>query len=210
MSLRLRRLRRRLRQSGVTIAPPNPPYLGPAKHQGDDTNKPIRRVVIHGTTGSTTDGAARNVARYFTDVTERPASAHYVRDPGETVQVVLDSVVAYHAPPNQHSLGYELCDAVAEGNQLLPLSRWDDGPHRRMLRGAAKDVARLCLAYGLPIRKVGPVGLRLGRKGICGHDDVAEAFGQTDHFDPGRFPWKRFIGMVQREAEALLNETLEG
>jgi hypothetical protein len=186
-----------------TYAPPDPPYVGPAKFQGDATNRPIRRVVIHGTVSPCEDGGARNVARYLTDTVTRPSSAHYIRDPGETVQVVYDGVVAYHAPPNEGSIGYELCDWVAVGNTLLPMSRWNDLPHRRMLRGAAKDVARLCLAYGVPIRKVGYLGLRLRRRGICGHSDVSKAFGQTDHFDPGHFPWKRFIQMVRQEADLI-------
>jgi hypothetical protein len=166
-------------------------------------NKPVKRVVIHGTVSPTVDGGARNVAYYFTDIVTRPSSAHYVRDPGETVQVVFDGVVAYHAPPNEGSIGYEFCDWVAQNNRLLPMSRWDDDAHVRMLRGGARDVARLCLAYDLPIRKIGYLGLRLGRKGICGHSDVAKAWGQTDHFDPGHFPWKRFIRMVRREADIL-------
>lgn len=182
----------------MPFAPPSPPYLGPAKFQGGSDNKPIRRIVIHGTVSPTEAGGARNIARYFTQSVTRPSSAHYVRDPGETVQVVYDSVVAYHAPPNRHSIGYELCDWVKG-----PITRWDDKPHRRMLRGAAKDVARLCLAYNVPIRKIGPVALRLGRKGICGHVDVSNAWRQTSHWDPGAFPWRRFIRMVREEADAL-------
>lgn len=192
-------LRRRRRAE-----PPAPLYVGPAKYQGPATNKPIRRIVIHGTVSPTVEGGAMAVARYFREVATRPSSAHYVTDPGEDVQVVYDSVVAYHAPPNTGSIGHELCDLVVDGNDdLLPMKRWGDKPHTRMLRRAARLDAALCLAYNIPIRKVGPIGLRLGRKGICGHDDVAKAWGQTDHRDPGNFPWKRFIRMVKCEADLI-------
>lgn len=191
MALARRRRRRR-------YAPPSPPYMGPAKYQGTDNNMPIKRIVIHGTVSPTVAGGARAVARYFRDTVIRPSSAHYVADPVESVQCVYDSIVAYHAPPNRHSIGYELCDRV-----VGPLSRWDDRPHQRMLKIAASDVARLCLAYGVPIRKVSPLMLRLGRKGICGHDDVRDAWHQTDHWDPGAFPWRRFIRMVNEEADVI-------
>lgn len=79
--------------------PPSPPYVGPAKFQGDATNKPINRIVIHSTVSPTVPGGARAVASYFRTGVTRPSSAHYVVDPSEVVQVVYDSVVAYHAPP---------------------------------------------------------------------------------------------------------------
>lgn len=179
-----------------TIEPPSPPYLGPAKFHGDDNNKPIHRIVIHATVSPCVEGGARNVAAYFRETVSRPSSAHYVVDPGERVQVVYDSTVAYHAPPNQHSLGIELCDP-----QAGKASRWYDTPHARMLKRAARLTAKLCLAYGVPIRKLTADQVRAGREGICGHIDVSLAFGQTSHTDPGEgFPWALFIEQVHRAA----------
>lgn len=183
------------------VLPPNPPYVGPAKWKGAANNKPIKRIVIHCTAGSEpgVHNAARNTVAYSKRTT-RPSSFHYVRDAKECLQYVYDGVVAYHAPPNQHSIGYELCCSLANKGK----GHWDQSDHKAMLRGAAKDVARLCLAYGVPIRKVGPATLKAGGEGICGHDDVRDAWGQTDHWDPGPyFPWNTFIKMVQAEAKAL-------
>lgn len=193
-----------------TIDPPSPPYLGPAKFQGDNHNKPIKRIVLHGTVSPCVRGGARAIARYFRELVVRPSSAHYVADPGESVQVVWDSVVAFHAPPNDGSIGYELCDWVAANNGkgpgAAPMERWNDKPHRDMLQIAAEDIARLCLHYDVPIRFIGPVGLRLGRKGICEHSDVSAAWHQTSHWDLGNFPRRRFLEMVKAEARKLKGE----
>jgi N-acetylmuramoyl-L-alanine amidase CwlA len=181
---------------------PSPPYVGPAARHGDASNKPINRIVIHCTVSPCVPGGARNVARMFRTTT-RPASAHYVVDPKETVQVVFDSVVAYHAPPNQHALGIELCDM-----QSGPGSRWKDDNHQAMLARAAKLVAGLCLAYDVPITRIGPGELKAGKRGICGHIDVSHAWGQTSHIDPEAtpgFPWADLMAAIRKEARALTN-----
>lgn len=185
----------------VNITPPSPPYLGPAKYHGDADNKPIHRIVIHGTVSPCVEGGARDIAHYFRVTVVKPSSAHYVVDPGEVVQVVYDSVEAYHAPPNQHSVGVELCDPQSGSG-----ARWGDDNHDRMLKRAARLVARLCLAYGVPVRKIGPQALRAGEEGICGHADVTNAWGETTHTDPGEgFPWDRFMGMVRDARDTLLD-----
>jgi len=181
------------------VAAPSPPYVGPAKFHGTRSNKPLRRVVIHGTVSPCAPGGARSIAAYFRKTVTRPSSAHYVVDPGEVVQVVFDSWVAYHAPPNSGSIGVELCDPVAGSP-----ARWKDANHVAMLARAAHLVAGLCLAYGIPLRKVGPAGLRIGRRGICGHVDVSNAWHQTTHTDPGAgFPWDQFMALVKEEAKKI-------
>lgn len=182
--------------------PPAPPYVGPAKWHGDASNKPITRVVIHCTVSPTKAGGARTIARYFRGNTN-PGSAHYVVDPSESVQVVYDSVVAFHAPPNSHSLGVELCDPMTG-----PDSRWQDDAHQSMLKRAAVLVAQLCLAYEVPLTRLSVDQLQNGRKGICGHVDVSNAFHQSSHWDPGPgFPWDQFMTYVRASAADLQNTT---
>lgn len=176
----------------VKIKPPNPPYRGPAKFHGGAQADPIR-IVIHGTVSPTVEGGAEAIARYFRVTVTRASSAHYVVDPGAVRQVVYDHVEAYHAPPNDRSIGIELCDPV-DG----PAARWNDEAHVRMLRRAAHLTARLTLAYGVRARKVGPDELRRSGRGICGHIDVSNAWHQTTHTDPGpAFPWPRFMRLVR-------------
>lgn len=180
---------------------PSPEYHGPPKNHGGSGNKPIKRVTMHCTAGAEpgVKGAARAIARYF-HITDRYASAHYAADSLESVQCAWDAIICYHAPPNKGSIGYELCCSLANEGK----GHWENAAHQAMLRIAAKDVAQLCLHFDLPIRKVGAIGLRLGRKGICGHNDVRDAWRQTDHWDPGpHFPWKQFIGMVKAEARKI-------
>lgn len=183
------------------IRPPAPPYVGPAKFHGGSDNKPITRVVIHCTVSPCVEGGADATARYFRESVTRPSSAHYVVDPGATRQVVYDSVEAYHAPPNRGSIGVELCDP-----QTGPETRWADDAHEAMLRRAARLVARLCLANGVPITKLGPADLLAGKHGICGHVDVSNAWHQTTHTDPGAgFPWPHFMQLVN-DAAAKIKE----
>lgn len=173
---------------------PDYPYAGPAAHYSNRNNIPVSRIVIHGTVSPCKVGMAKIIARYFR-TTDRFASAHYVVDPGETLQVVYDSKVAYHAPPNDGSIGVEICDEVVGG-----IERWLNRPHRRALRRTARLTAEGCLAWDVPIKRIGPKALRSGERGICGHADVSKAWGQTNHWDPGAFPWRRFLRMVKEEA----------
>lgn len=189
---------------GGTVTPtpikaPSPPYVGPAKFHGSDDNKPITRIVIHGTVSACEPGGARATAAYFRDTVTRPSSAHYVVDPDEDVQCVFDSVEAYHAPPNRGSLGIELCDPQTGSG-----ARWHDENHQKMLKRAAKLVARLALAYGVPVVRLSVEDLKAGKHGICGHVDVSNAWHQTDHSDPGDgFPWDQFMTLVEAAAEKI-------
>lgn len=178
---------------------PAPVYLGPPFRQSSGTNKPIRRIVLHGTVSPTVAGGARATAAYFRSKAAT-GSAHYVVDPGEVVQAAWDGVVCWHAPPNPGSLGVELCDPVAgPDGKAAPLARWDDDAHVAMLKRAAQLVAELCLAYNVRPYFVGPIRLRLGWGGLCEHSDVSQAWGQSTHWDLGEFPRRRFAKLVRAE-----------
>lgn len=184
------------------IEAPSPTYVGPPTWHGSSKNKPITRIVIHCTVGAEpgAKNAALNTVNYSKN-TSRPSSFHYIAEDTKSYQYTYDSVVAYHAPPNGHSLGYELCCSLSDKGK----GHWSNTDHREMLRVAAKDVAQLCLAYNIPIRKLSVAQTRAGAKGICGHDEVSKAFHQSSHWDPGPyFPWGTFIKMVQEEANRLL------
>lgn len=173
---------------------PAPRYIGPPNRHGGPTNKPIRRIVIHATVSACAKDAD-GIARYFKRTT-RPASAHYVVDRKRTIQALYDSFVGYHAPPNGHSLGIELCCTLGDQGR----GHWQRRDHQRMLRRAARLVAGLCLAYDVPVRHLSPAQARGGGGGIMGHNDVRDAWGQTTHWDPGpHFPWNDFLRMVRKE-----------
>lgn len=188
----------------MSFEPPAPPYLGPASKTSGKGNKPIRRIVLHGTVSPTVIGGARSIAKYFKG-DSAGGSAHYIVDPGEVVQSAYDDVICWHAPPNHNSIGIEMCDMVGGSRGALPMSRWDDNDHRAMLHRAAKLTAELCLAYDIPPVLLSPRGLRADRRGICEHSDVSEAWGQSSHWDLGNFPRRQFITLVRRQI-ALIRE----
>ena len=191
----------------------SPPYLGPANNQGAPNNRPINRIVVHSTVSKCEPGGARNIARYFR-TTDRPASAHYIIDPLETVQSVYDSVVAYHAPPNTHSLAFEMCDIPGPVPNDPPGSarwkaakrawRWRLPNQRRMLDRTARDVAQTSLAEDVPPVFLSPADLRAGKRGITTHAHVSKAWGQTTHWDPGFWPRRWFMRQVRFYRRELL------
>lgn len=181
--------------------PPAPKYVGPAKNYSKGGNKPINRIVIHSTVGPTKKGSAQKIADYFKRTT-RSASAHYVVDEDTVLQVVLDGDVAYHAPPNRHSIGIEMCDyPVPRGKK-----RWDDAEHKKMFRLTARLTAELCLAYDIPVVLLNAKQLRAGRRGITTHAEVGKAWGLTSHWDPGAWPHRAFIKAVNEEVAKIKNE----
>lgn len=187
----------------------------PAAHTSPGTNLPPNRIVIHGTVSPTVRGGARAIAHYFAGA-GAGGSAHYVIDPGEIVQCVKDSTIAWHAPPNFRSLAVELTDWVtlAEARRhdrawvgkspAQWAARWTDRDHQSMLRLAAGLVSCLCSTYSLPEIKLTSTDLIAGGRGICGHVDVSRAWYQTNHIDPGAdFPWTQFIGYVTSASDRL-------
>lgn len=168
------------------------PYIPARRHGGRQAK--VDRIVIHCTVSPTVRGGARAVAGYFRR-TSRDASAHFVVDPGQVVQCLREGTVGYHAPPNAGSIGIELCDP-----QQGSASRWSDAAHQAMLRRAARLIREVARRHDIPIRRLSPSDLLAGRRGICGHADVAKAWHQTDHTDPGTgFPWTHLLDLVSRE-----------
>ena len=68
----------------------------------------------------------------------------------------------------------------------------------RMLREAAKRDAEWCRKYNIPPVKLSAADLRAGKKGFAGHLETGQAWGGTDHVDPGTgFPWDIYLGYVR-------------
>ena len=87
--------------------------------------------------------------------------------------------------------------------------------HDKMLRDAAARDAAWAKKYYIPVVKLTGADLRAGKKGFFGHIETAQAWGETDHVDPGAgFPWDIYLGYVrdamngdtkkQKEEEAML------
>lgn len=194
------------------INPPAPEYVGPPAKMSQGMNHPISRIVIHSTVSPCEDGGARKIAAYFASP-KAGGSAHYVVDPGEVLQTAYDSVIAWHAPPNIHSLGIEMCDTPGPVPDDSPSSaaykalkrswRWLRPTQRRMLRRTARLTAQLALAYDVPIVFCSAEDLRAGKRGITTHANVSAAFRQSTHWDPGFWPRRRFMRLVRQHAATI-------
>ena len=195
-----------------TFPPPSPPYLGPPAHDSGLGNKPIDRIVIHSTVSPCEPGGARRIAEYFRSP-KAGGSAHYVIDPGEVVQVAYDDVIAWHAPPNRHSIGNEMCDIpgpvpnASAGSAVRKAAkrswRWIRPNQQRMLNRTARLTAKQCLAFDVPIQWLSVKRLRAGERGITTHGNVSRAFGESTHWDPGFWPRKQFMTLVRLHAARL-------
>lgn len=195
--------------------PPAPqrPYTGPPDKFTPGENKPIDRIVVHSTVSDCKPGGARAISRYFRS--ERAGgSAHYVVDPAEAVQSAWDSVICWHAPPNRHSIGVEMCDrpgpvpgqsvSAARRAALRRSWRWRRTEQRQMLRRTARLVAELCAHYDVPPWFRTAKQLRNGARGVTTHLEVSQAWGQSTHWDPGWWPRWWFMRMVRAEHKRIM------
>lgn len=153
----------------------------------------IKWVVIHSTEGDTAQGAAA----WF----ENPlsgGSANLVVDDFHCYRTVPDLVVPWAAPPlNTQGFHIEIAGYARWSRQ-----QWLVRPTR--LHRAAYKAALRCKRYGIPVRQVGWLGLKLGRQGICSHNAVSKAWHLSDHHDPGDgFPWREFIDWTRSYYDAL-------
>lgn len=182
-----------------------PPVTVRAVHDSGAGNLPPTRVVIHATNSNvgfprgTRAGQALATARYFQLASAR-GSAHYIMDVAGEEHCLPDNVIAWHAPPNSRSIGIEIC---AEGGnpsvapKTYTRAQWLDPQVWPALKLAAERTWEICVRYGIPAVRLSPADLKAGKRGICGHVDVSQAFHQTDHSDPGpEFPWPEFMAAV--------------
>jgi len=194
-----------------------PPITTRAAHDSGVGNTPPTRVVIHATCPNvgypmaSGPGTALGTARYFQSAAAG-GSAHYVCDGGEEQHCVPDDIIAWHAPPNQHSIGIEICAEGGEYPKSYTRAQWlSDAVWPGVLRAAART-RELCQRYSIPQVKLSPADLLAGKHGICGHVDVSHAYAQSTHTDPGpAFPWPEFLAAVtqsQGAAEVQLTDRL--
>lgn len=164
----------------------------------------VQYVVIHYTAGSEGRQSAENGAAYDARRTDG-TSTHYFHDQDSTVQCVLtpDRANAALHKGNRLGIQHELCGTAQSRAQ------WLDEASDGTLWRAARQVARDCRKYGLPVRRLSVAETRAAwygptkPKGIVGHVDVTYAYPEDggDHTDPGTgFPWdvllERIAGYV--------------
>lgn len=164
----------------------------PAKHFRQGGNLPLTRIVIHDMEYPEKPDAAEAVAQIF-HTSDRVSSAHYCVDNNSIVRCVQDDDTAYHAPPNQHSIGIEHA-----GYARQTTGDWLDEYGTKMLRDQSAPLVRgLCDRYGIPKRWLTVEQIRAGWHGVTSHNNVSLAFHQSTHTDPGpNFPIDQYMEWV--------------
>lgn len=170
----------------------------PPKSWTNANRTSVQLVVIHDTEGSEGPNSAEDGASYDQRRTDG-TSTHYFHDSNSTVQCVRteDQAHAARTQGNRRGIQHELCGRAGQG-----AAGWADAVSQGTLRQAARQVARDCKKWGIPIRKLSVDQVAAGIKGICGHVEITYAFPQDNgtHTDPGSsFPWSQFLGMVRDE-----------
>lgn len=156
----------------------------------------VQLIIIHTTEGHARPSAAEDGAAYDARRTDG-TSTHFFHDSDSTVQCVHTADIAHaaHREGNRRGIHHELCTKAA-----TTAEGWANPYHTAMLRRAARQVARDCRKWGIPVRQLSVAAVKDGQRGICGHHDVSLAFGQSTHTDPGKnFPWTEFIKLVRAE-----------
>jgi N-acetyl-anhydromuramyl-L-alanine amidase AmpD len=183
---------------------PDLPWVSPAAYGSGRDGKAVRYIVIHYTAGSERASSAEDGAAYDARRTDG-TSTHYFVDQDSIVQCVRtsDRANAARARGNRLGIQYELCGTQQSRAQ------WLDAASRATLQIAARQVARDCVKYDIPVRRLTVAETRRawtefpsGPRGIVGHVDCTQAYPEDggDHTDPGtEFPWDVFLQMVQDE-----------
>ncbi|MET9729331.1 peptidoglycan recognition family protein [Streptomyces sp. NPDC006458] len=165
-----------------------------ARWFGPGRTAPIRVIVIHDMEAPEGPNTAENVAAYFANLpATNKASAHVCVDNNSAVRCVADGDRAWHAPgANGDGLGLELA-----GYARQTRAEWLDDYSKGVIEQAAQVAADWCRKHNIPAKKLTVAELKAGKRGIVGHVDVSQAYGQTNHYDPGpAFPWDYFLDRV--------------
>lgn len=147
-------------------------------------------VAIHNTSNT---ASADNEASYATRRTDG-VSAHFYVDQTKVVQSLDTAARAGHAGSsegNQNAVAVEI-----RGVNAWPRATWLDSVCWPLLGRVLADV---CRAYGIQVRRatVGEMKTNPRVRAFYSHDDMRQAWGGTDHTDPGpNFPWDRLFNAV--------------
>lgn len=162
------------------------PYIGPPRAYGGKYTKYF--IVVHSTENTASARDEAGYARNRTDGT----SSHYYVDGSEVIQSLNTDYGANHVGSwqgNRHGISYEFC-----GRASWTRDKWLASVD---LEAAARQMARDCATWGIPVRRLTVAQLGDLQRGITTHNDCRRAFGGTDHTDPGsNFPMDRLIELI--------------
>lgn len=166
-----------------------------ARHYTPGGNLPPTRIVVHDEEYQDKPTAAEEIAAFFAGPNAPQASAHAAVDNNSIVGCVHEADTAWHAPPNKGSLGIE-----HSGYSSQSADTWADPYNEAMLCLSAKLCADWCRRYDIPVVWLSVDDLLAGKRGITSHNNVSQAWHQSDHSDPGpNFPVAHYLELVNAE-----------
>lgn len=163
-----------------------------AHDSGPRIRENIKLVVLHSTEG----GTAHSNAEWFANPRSE-GSANMVVDDDTSYRTLPDLTVPW-ACPGANVSGWSI-----EHAGFAHWTRKEWLKHPKMLKRSAYKTALRCRQYEIPVRWVGPIGIRFGRKGITSHRAVSYAYpilarAAGFHTDPGLgFPRDVYLGYVR-------------
>ena len=161
----------------------------------------IKIICIHVTVNKP-GTPAENVARY--QINSQSGSYHELTD--TTIKHLVENTddwMTWSTGNYGNNIGLHR-SFVMWGNE----TRAEWLKYDRMLREAAKRDAQWCKKYNIPPVKLSAADLRAGKRGFCGHLETGQAWGGTDHVDPGKgFPWDVYLGYVRGYLNGTITNT---
>lgn len=148
-------------------------------------------VVVHTTEGPELPRRSEATAAWLAD-SRSGGSCHYIVDPVQIVQCVLERDIAWGAGgANRRGIHIEHC-----GKAEQSAAEWADDASTAELALSSALCADICKRYGIPALWLSAQQVRNGARGITGHAECVAAFGGS-HWDPGSgFPRDRYVELV--------------
>lgn len=148
----------------------------------------IRLLVVHTSEGSENTTSAEALASFIATprTSTNLASYHYVADTDDVIPIVPDNFVAF-ANAGANSDGLSIC---YPGTAAQNADQWHDANSDAMHEQVARWLADKTVQYRIPLIQLGTEQVKAGARGVCGHNEVSQAFHQSTHTDPGpSYPW---------------------
>lgn len=155
-------------------------------------NTNVLKWIIFHTTENSGNTTARDVATYQLKPSAGGSYNVLVDKFGASVRSNSDNYVPWAAGSNAANIGGLHISVVGQAAQSRETWLRD---YDKALRKAADVVAKWSKDYGIPLVRRSSGDLKSGVKGIAGHNECSQAFGGSDHWDPGTgFPYDVVIG----------------
>jgi len=145
------------------------------------------QVIVQHTTE--TESGNSSVIAYLEE-TQRGSYQTMIDFDGEEVRIVPDDRQAWAAGTTGNAIGLHVC---AMGRAAFSRERWLS--ESDLIERHAMRYSQWHMLYGIPLVKINATQVRNGVRGVCGHVEISNAFGEVDHTDPGpNWPYDVVIG----------------